>query len=351
MPRYCGPSSHSSLHTSRKRQTCRLSHAAVYTGAMMACQKSYSPLSTPLSLISPFERVSLRLTPVAPGMTITEIVASCYPHRRYANTLIDAVRSDDQPTCRNGMIVSVCDDWRRDESFPLADWHFVLSGCGMHQFALDVPEILLNLPIPCLDSGHPQHPQVEESCRRIFMSQFMNACARHIRWLCESVTDKHIRVVLQAEECANSNRSTASHPRPRDCDPPWQKSGQKCPCMLSLKLSASNRMLVSFLYRGLPDSTPHGLLWILTVRQPMSALCLLAFILYHACPRHPARMLPSYSRMVPGGFCVMLSMPTMTLAIQKISALLIMPRHESIPAPVTSGHRRGHEQQQQQQQQ
>ena len=140
--------------------------------------------------------VSLRLTSVAPGMSITAIVASCFPHRRYANTLLDAVRADDQPVRRNGMIVSVCDDWRRDESYPLADWHFVLCGCGMLQFPLEVPEMLLSLPAPCLDSNHPQHSHVEEVCRHRFMSQFMSSCARYIQWLCESVTDKHIRVIL-----------------------------------------------------------------------------------------------------------------------------------------------------------
>ena len=142
------------------------------------------------------EKISLRLTSVAPGMSITEIVASCFPHRRYADTLLDAVRADDHPICRNGMIVSVCDEWRRDESFPLADWHFVLCGCGMLQFPLEVPEMLMSLPAPCLDSSHPQHLQIEEMCRQRFMSQFMHSCARHIKWLCESVTDKHIRVIL-----------------------------------------------------------------------------------------------------------------------------------------------------------
>ena len=142
------------------------------------------------------DQVSLRLTAVAPGMTITEIVASCFPLRKYANTLLDAVRSDDQPVCRNGMIISVCDDWRRDESFPLADWHFVLSGCGMLQFPLDLPAMLLDLPAPCLDSAHPHHQQVEAACRSCFMSQFLSSCARFIKWHCELVTDKHIRVIL-----------------------------------------------------------------------------------------------------------------------------------------------------------
>ena len=142
------------------------------------------------------DRISLRLTSVSPGMTVTEIVASTFPQRKFANTLLDGVRSDDHPVCRNGMIISVCDDWRTDQSFPLADWQFTLCGCGILPFAPEVPTMLHSLPPACLDVSHPLHEQTEATCHRQFMSLFLGACASLVRWHCESVTDKHIRVVL-----------------------------------------------------------------------------------------------------------------------------------------------------------